>query len=496
MHFPADVAARRFRAFADTRVGAAVVIEAIVVVAVTAALLVQLLSYPTTTDPDPDGYVSYANHLLATGELPRSRRLPGYPVFLAAATLLFPGTLHEAVYWAQLWLMVAACLGVWAFARWRFGPLPAILFLGMVAAPSYLSRMSVLMLPDVPYSLLMLPFLLGVGWWTLAIRPPGRWWWLVILGLALFALHATRPTTFALLALYLPSLIVGLLVQRWIGDASRLTSLRNALIRTGALLAIGMVVLVLNDRLLDTGARAYNAELIAYRVVTQLPPASGSAAEKRIEEAKRRFRRIEGQPIEEARFGTYEKFAMYTEFRQADVMEVWRDRLYAHPVEYLGVVWQEIRLGHYMLARHVVPYFMDLTRFSLFSARYPRDDGTPEGNMFRQYGLVVLDRKAGPAHYPLETDTTAAILQLIAAWGLLGLGVWRAAARYAAQTLALILLFVGFVVAVAATNTLDARYLLPFIVPIYLGQALGIAWIATVLSRQTPALRPTPNAPN
>jgi len=216
-------------------------------------------------------------------------------------------------------------------------------------------------------------------------------------------------------------------------------------------------------------------------VVTQLPAASGSPAERRIDEAKRRFRRIENQAMEDARFGTYEKFDMYTEFRQADVLEVWRDRLLGHPIRYLGVVWQEIRLGHHMLARHVVPYFMELERYSLFSARYPRDDGSPEGNLFRRYGIVALDRRAGPAHYPLEVDTTAAILQLLAVWGLLGLGIWRVWPHYGAQAVALVLLFFGFIVAVAATNTLDARYLLPFIVPIHFGQAIGVAWIAQTL---------------
>jgi len=46
--------------------------------------LLQLLSYPVTDDSDPDGYVTYANHLATTGMLlPDSSRLPGYPGFLA-----------------------------------------------------------------------------------------------------------------------------------------------------------------------------------------------------------------------------------------------------------------------------------------------------------------------------------------------------------------------------------------------------------------------------
>ena len=46
----------------------------------------------------------------------------------------------------------------------------------------------------------------------------------------------------------------------------------------------------------------------------------------------------------------------------------------------------------------------------------------------------------------------------------------------------LVLLVAGFTVAVAATNTLDARYLLPFAVPIYLAQAIGGAWIVQTLA--------------
>ncbi len=470
------------------RPGASTLVEAVAVIVALAVLLLQLLSYPTTEDPDPDGYVSYAQYLLAHGTLPPAHhRLPGYPAFIVAATLLVPGPLNDAVYWTQLWLTMLFCLAVWAWVRWTFGALTALLLLGIFAAPSYFSRMAVIMLPDVPYSMLMLPFLLGVGWWTVTAAPVGGWRWLPLFGLAIFALQATRPTTFGIVLLYLPALVVGLLVQRRfgkLGSTNRLAQPLWSLKRVGALLAVAILVLVANDRFLDTGAREFNAELIGYRIVTALPAASESRAEQRIDEAKRRFRRIEGEAIEDARFGTYQKFDLYEEMRPGDVQEVWRARLFAHPMRYIRVVVEEIRLSHYMLARSFVPYFLNMGRFSFFSERYPRNDGGPEGNLFRENGLVVLGRPTLPAHFAFEVDVATAVLQIVAVWGLLGLGIWRLWKPYGAITLALVLLFVTFVVAVATTNTLDARYLLPFVVPIHLAQAVALTWIARTLSGQ------------
>ena len=64
-----------------------------------------------------------------------------------------------------------------------------------------------------------------------------------------------------------------------------------------AVAVVGLLVFVVVDRLLDTGARAYNADVPLYRVVIFLPPADTSPAEQRIEAAKARFREQEGERL-------------------------------------------------------------------------------------------------------------------------------------------------------------------------------------------------------
>jgi hypothetical protein len=465
------------------RVGAAALVEVAGVILLVTVLLIQLLSYPTTEDPDPDGYVSYANQLLATGTLAPSRRLPGYPIFLAVVARTVPGPLNEAVYWVQLWLTVLVCLGAWAWTRWRFGALPALCLLGIVAAPSYFSRMAVLMLSDVPYSMLMLPLLLGIGWWTLAAAPRGGWLWLLPFALLTFVLQATRATTLGIVVPFAGLLVVGLLVARRLGQASRLAGPRTALARAAALIAVALLVGVACDRYLDTGAREFNADMLRYRAAVMLPPADNSAAERRIEDAKRRYRRVEGQRIEDARFSAYDSFDLHVEIRADDVRAVWQARLLAHPGQYLASVLDEFRLGHYIVARQFVPYFLDVPRYVRVWAHYPRNDGSPEGDLFRRSGLVVLDRPGAPPHNGLEVDQTSAIVQLAVVWGLIGLGLWRLWRRDAALIVAFVGTFVIFNVAVAATNTIDARFLLPFAIPIYLLEAIGVAWIAQTLVR-------------
>lgn len=442
-------------------------------------LVAQLLSYPPTDDPDPDGFVSYAQQLLATRALPESRRLPGYPAFLAVLSGLSPRPIARNVYWVQMALTVGFMVAAWAAVRRWTGPLTAALFLGIVAAPSFFARMSVVMLPDALYTMLFLPVFLAICWWALDARPRGGWLWLAPFAVGLFVLQTLRPTTAALTLLLLPALCIGLLAQERLNRTY--TALWPAVVRVAALGMVSLVVFVAVDRLLDTGARAYNATVPLYRVVIYLPPATDSPAEQRIEAAKARFRELEGQPIERARFLTYLTFKFYDELPLEDVQAVWLARLRAHPFRYLGSVLEDLRLGHYLLARTIVPFFLDLDRVPLFRVLYPQDDGSERSRLFRQTGLTVLEREPYPASFPLQTEALQAALRVLAVWGLIALGVWQLGRRYPGQTATLTTLAALFVLMTAATNTVDARYLLPFMPLVYLAQAAGLVWIARSL---------------
>jgi len=262
-------------------------------------------------------------------------------------------------------------------------------------------------------------------------------------------------------------------------------TLRPAVLRIAALVAVTALVFVVVDRTLDTGARAYNADVPRYRAVIYLPPASDSPAEQRIEAAKQRFQASEGGPIERARFLTYQTYRFYDELPLEDVRAVWLGRLLANPGRYLLSVAEDLKLGHYLLARALVPYFLDLSRLPLFFALYPADDGSERSVLFRQTGLIVLEREPYPASFPLQVEIFYAVVRLIAVWGLLALGVWQLGQRFLGLTTSVAILTVLFVLMTAATNTVDARYLLPFMVPIYLAEAAGLAWIGRTLVAAT-----------
>ena len=64
---------------------------------------------------------------------------------------------------------------------------------------------------------------------------------------------------------------------------------------------------------------------------------------------------------------------------------------------------------------------------------------------------------------------------------MIGLGIWQLGRRYPGQTATLTVLGALFVLMTAATNTVDARYLLPFMPLIYFAEAAGLSWIARTL---------------
>ncbi len=461
------------------------IVEGVLVTLLSIMLVLQLLDYPVTDDPDPDGYVTYANHLTATGTLlPDSRRLPGYPAFLSLVSKLSSRPLARNVYWVQLGLYVVAVLAAWLVIRRLFGPLTALILLGIVAAPCYFSRMSVVMLPDVPYTILWLPIFVLIGWWVVVDDPPGGWTTLIPLGVGLFALQAIRPTTMPLALLFVPALILAIWFAR--GDESaygiRFRWGRGpALWRVAGLFGVVIIVAVVSDLLLDTGARAYNVDVLAYRVSIFLPPATNTPADERIEAAKGHFREVEGEPIEQARFLTYRTFVFYDELKREDVLAVWQGRLLARPFLYVGSILDNLRLTHYLIARRLVPFFLDLGHMSLFVEYFPRDDGSPAAALFRRTGLLVMEQQPFPANYPVAVEAAWALLRLATVWGLAGLGVWQLGRRMPELTIAMTILGALFVLTTAATNTADVRYVLPFVPLVYLAEAIGLAWLVEAM---------------
>jgi hypothetical protein len=476
----------------DRRLG--LVVEAAVVLLLLAELVAQLMTYPPTYSEDPDGYVTYAKYLRANYALmPGFPRLPGYPVFLALVADLSPAPLPDNVWWVQGFLMVVLAVVAWALTRRLLGRLPAVVLLGILAAPCYFTRMSVVMLTDMLYTVLVLPLLLTIGWWAFRPGSRGSWLWCLPFVLGMFVSQSIRPTTFLLCLMLGPAIVVGYLVARWLHREPGQLSLRLVLARAAAVMLLAFVGFITVDTFLDTGARAYNSMVFGYRVVLALPPASDTRNDRRIERAKERFEEIEGQPISTAHFLTYREFNPWKEIRPQEVQAVWQGRLLRWPHLYLWSIVQDFRFNHYYLISRFTPLWFELGRTAIFGEKFMPLDGSPASNVFYSTGLVIW---VMPDAQPtiIFAELFFAVVRMLTVWGLLLLGCWQLLRRSCAHTAAFIVLLLGFALSVSATNTIDGRYLLPFALLIYLAEAMGVAWIAQSLLRSRSA-PPLPSAP-
>jgi hypothetical protein len=93
----------------------------------------------------------------------------------------------------------------------------------------------------------------------------------------------------------------------------------------------------------------------------------------------------------------------------------------------------------------------------------------------------VLEREPYPATFPLQVEVVQALLRVAAVWSLVGLGLGQLGRWYPGQTVTFTALGVLFLLMTAATNTVHARSVLPFMPLIYLAEAAGLTWIARSL---------------
>jgi hypothetical protein len=269
--------------------------------------------------------------------------------------------------------------------------LTAVVLLGILAAPNFLVRVSIVMLADMLYTVLVLPLFLAMGWWALRTRSRASWLWCLLFTVVLFLSQAVRPTTFLLTFLFGPALIVGYLAERGLRNRAGLfRDLRPVLARCVAIIVLGFAVFFVVDMYLDTGARQFNSNVIAYRVSMALPAVGDTRADRRIERAKANFEKIEGQPIWSSHFLTYRKFNVWQELRADDVQSVWQERLMHYPGLYLLSVLQDFKLNHYYVAMRFIPLFMDLGRIALFGEYFMPVDGSPTANIFHATGILIF----------------------------------------------------------------------------------------------------------
>lgn len=437
-------------------------------------IALRTFGYPSFPDRshdlgEDDGYPYYARHLDEAGTLiPEFRRLPGYPLFLVAASHLAGSHYSKAGQELQGVLSLVLLAALWLPVRRTFGPLVTVLLALMLATPNLWIRMTAFPFPDFlsavlwgAFALLALRWAGGGSWRAQAIRGAG----LIALAAAMILLKAGLSI---LVTIFGVGLVAAHLVVRrtWSGAAA--LAMRAAVL-VGACVAVQAVIV----GICGSGSLVFYRNAMHARIATYLPPASDTEAERIVERAKAEIAAREGQAMED------ENFTNTLAVAQPAVEAVWRDRLRARPFAYLGVMLEEVRRKHYFVAASFTPFAADTTPNL---ARIPRRDDSPASRLYRRTGLYLPG--VGLSAWATSTAVAEGALRLAVFWVPLVAGLVALIRRWPIPTLTALVTLAGYTAALAFGIFIDGRYLLPFAPLIYVAQALGLATLVTMLLEQ------------
>jgi hypothetical protein len=456
----------------------ALLAEVVVWTVLAVLLVVQLLGYDVIKDPDPDGYVTYASHLKETWSLMDHRRLPGYPLFLVVVDSIGPSTMHIDAYRAQFGLYLGWAALLWLWARRLMGPLVGLVFLAILATPSFLTRGAVVMVADF---LACVTFALSALVLYRAIKAPTRrrsaaWLGLLTLLAALaFVLH---PSTRPMLAVLIGCLGFAAVVYR---EPIRLARLALALAMIAASTSAVSAVA-------DRGSGQFILSSATMWVLVCLPPVADTEEDRAVEATKRSLADRLGHPAEHAIPQYYPEFApllAIPDARQqamADArhQEMALERLLARPLGLPGCGAQQAFWRFPILAKQYAPFVADW-RFVILS--YPPENGTPRSTLFRTYGIEVTGVPDTASWDELWWPAVGEVVRI--AWFLVTAGIGAASLvhRFRAPAFAALLAIVAWGCIFGLTLVLDSRYFLAFSPGIYLAEAVGIVAITKRLFR-------------
>jgi len=223
-----------------------------------------------------------------------------------------------------------------------------------------------------------------------------------------------------------------------------------------------------------SGALVFYRNAMHARIVTFLPPVADTDADRIVERAKAEISAREGQRMED------ENFTNTLAVVQPAIEEVWWPRLTGRPLEYLGVVLDELRRKHYLVAGSFMPFAADITPNM---ARIPRKDASVVSRVYRRTGFHLPG--LGEGVQASAGALAEGVFRTTLVWATLLAGLVTLYRRSPFVTLTLILALGGYVLALAFGIFIDGRYLLPFAPLIYAAQAAGLAtFVAALVSKR------------
>lgn len=458
-------------------------------------LAYQLHSYgPTLGDPDPDGYISYANGLKETWSIQPHRRLPGYPLIVAAIDSLGSGGVAVKMFWFHL-ILTVAFVAVTAGLVWRyFGYSVAVAYSTLMGLNSYFARDAIAMIADLPL-VVMFYATCSIGLVLLTPNNKSKLLYAVLFFAACvisIAIHPAAHMLFQIL-IFNACAVFAIKKMRAVPTSKRLEIVKRVVTPFVILsiLAFAGKELVANtfqqnvqqhylhSPEVSVSSRNFLESWIGFRMLLCLPPGLQSdAIDAEIEILKSKVSLRTGYPVEAVvPPGYYVEFMPLVDGKTIE-SDRWKNRISQHPLAILGCTASEFRAKYNILIRNLTP-FTDFEHDKTWvTPDYPVNTGSPRDELFWSTGINLFRVLAADAPSSLvtsaaEIEVTRIILVIaLTVSGLIMIG--RTFPGVGLVFIGSLLVWVG---ALPTALPLETRYLMTFFPVIYMGQAIFIVWI-------------------
>lgn len=464
-------------------------------------LAYQLHTYgPTLGDPDPDGYISYANGLKETLSIQPHRRLPGYPLIVAVVDSLGSGGIAVKMFWFHLVLTVAFVAVTAGFVWHLFGYSVAAVYSVLMAYNSYFARDAIVMIADLPLVVVFYTAC-ALGLAFLVPNNKSRPLFGALFFVASSISVAIHPSAHMLIQilLFCAGVVFSVMQMRAASPLKRFEKFKRVVtpLLFLSVLAFTGKELVMNTlqfdskqdylHLPDVSASSRNLleSWIGFRMLLCLPSGQQSdAVDAEIEALKSKIALRTGYPVEAVvPPGYYAEFLPLLDGKTVESSR-WKGRGMQHPMKILQCAASEFRAKYNTLIKNLTPFTDFNHDKSWVTVNYPANTGSPRDELFWTTGINLINTLPADASSMSVTrdakiEVTRIVLVIVLTFGGV-IMIGNVFPGVGAVFLGTLLIWVG-VLPVALP--LETRYLMTFFPIIYTGQAIFIVCIVVFICK-------------